>query len=206
MSEGCCEQVVKVGALVPDFEMETYDPAEGGFGKISLAELKKAKKWTILVFYPADFTFVCPTELADLADKYATLKKLGAEVISVSTDTKFSHLAWRNSEKLMENVQYPMGADPTGKVSKLFGVYDGGSGLALRGTFIISPEGKLASAEVNFYNCGRNMDELARKMEANAYLQKHPDEACPAKWKGGAKTLTPSAEMVGHVYEALHGK
>lgn len=206
MSDSCCEEVVKVGRDVPDFEMETYDPAESGFGKISLAELKKAKKWTILVFYPADFTFVCPTELSDLADKYETLKKLGAEVVSVSTDTKFSHLAWRNSEKLMENVKYPMGADPTGKVSKLFGVYDCGSGLALRGTFIISPEGKLVSSEVNFYNCGRNMDELARKMEANAYLQKHTDEACPAKWKSGAKTLKPSAAMVGHVYEALHGK
>ena len=200
------EIIVKVGCDVPEFEMETYNPAESGFGKISLAELKKAKKWTILVFYPADFTFVCPTELADLADKYEELKKLGAEVVSVSTDTKFSHLAWRNSEKLMENVKYPMGADPTGRVSKLFGVYDCGSGLALRGTFIISPEGKLASAEVNFYNCGRNMDELARKMEANAYLQKHTDEACPAKWKNGAKTLKPSAAMVGHVYEALHGK
>jgi NADH-dependent peroxiredoxin subunit C len=201
----CEETVVKVGCEVPDFEMETYDPTEGGFGKISLADQKKAKKWTILVFYPADFTFVCPTELADLADKYESLKKLGAEVVSVSTDTKFSHLAWKNSEKLMAGVKYPMGADPTGKVSKLFGVYDCGSGLALRGTFIISPEGKLVSAEVNFYNCGRNMDELARKMEANAYLQKHPEEACPAKWKNGAKTLKPSAAMVGKVYEALHG-
>ncbi len=201
----CEETVVKVGCEVPDFEMETYEPAEGGFGKISLAAQKQAKKWTVLVFYPADFTFVCPTELADLADKHEALKKLGAEVISVSTDTKFSHLAWRNSEKLLENVKYPMGADPTGKVSKLFGVYDCGSGLALRGTFIINPDGKLASAEVNFYNCGRNMDELARKMEANAYLQKHPEEACPAKWKNGAKTLKPSAAMVGKVYEALHG-
>ncbi|MBI5688258.1 MAG: peroxiredoxin [Verrucomicrobia bacterium] len=200
------EVIVRVGCDVPEFEMETYDPAEAGFGKVSLAELKKAKKWTILVFYPADFTFVCPTELADLAEEHEDLKKLGAEVIAVSTDTKFSHLAWRNSEKLLENVKYLMAADPTGKVSKLFGVYDCGSGLALRGTFIISPEGKLVSAEVNFYNCGRNMEELARKMEANAYLQKHADEACPAKWKNGAKTLKPSAAMVGKVYEALHGR
>ena len=197
------EAIVRVGCDVPDFEMETYEPSESGFGKISLADQKKAKKWTILVFYPADFTFVCPTELAALADKYEMLKGLGAEVISVSTDTKFSHLAWRDSEKLLASVRYPMGADPTGRISKLFGVYDAGSGLALRGTFIISPEGKLASAEVNFYNCGRNMDELARKMEANAYLQKHPAEACPAKWKSGGKTLTPSAAMVGKVYEAM---
>jgi peroxiredoxin len=200
----CEEKLVTVGAEVPDFEMETYDPAEMSFGKISLAQLQTAKKWTILVFYPADFTFVCPTELADLAEKHDALKKLGAEVISVSTDTKFSHLAWRNSEKLLQNVKYLMGADPTGKVSKLFGVYDPGSGLALRGTFVISPAGKLVTSEINFYNVGRNADELLRKMQANAYLADHPAEACPAKWHTGAKTLKPSEKMVGHVYEALH--
>src|SRR5450759_2012452 len=187
----CEEKLVTVGAEVPAFEMETYDPAEMSFGKISLAQLQTAKKWTILVFYPADFTFVCPTELADLAQKHDALKKLGAEVISVSTDTKFSHLAWRNSEKLLANVQYPMGADPTGKVSKLFGVYDPGSGLALRGTFVISPAGKLVASEVNFYNVGRNADELLRKMQANAYLADHPAEACPAQWHTGEKTLKP---------------
>jgi len=202
----CEETIVRVGMDVPDFEMETYDPAEGCFGKVALAELKKQKKWTVLVFYPADFTFVCPTELADLAGKHQELKQLGAEVIGVSTDTKFSHLAWRREEKLMANVKYLMGADPTGKVSKLFGVYDCGSGLALRGTFIISPAGKLVSSEVNFYNVGRNADELARKMQANAYLATHPEEACPAKWKTGDKTLKPSEKMVGKVYEALHGK
>jgi NADH-dependent peroxiredoxin subunit C len=195
---------ISVGAEVPDFELETYNCAEGQFGKVSLADLKKAKKWTVLVFYPADFTFVCPTELADLADQQEALKKLGVELISVSTDTKFSHLAWRHSEKLLENVKYVMGADPTGKVSRLFGVYDPASGLALRGTFIISPAGKLASSEVNFYNVGRNADELVRKLEANVYLADHPAEACPAKWKTGAKTLKPSEKMVGKVYEALH--
>ncbi len=188
---------------VPDFEMETYDPAEGQFDKISLAELKTKQKWTILFFYPADFTFVCPTELADLADKYEALKKLGVEIISVSTDTKFAHLAWRNSEKLLQNVRYRMGADPTGKISRMFGVYDAGSGLALRGTFIISPAGKLASEEVNFFNVGRNADELVQKIEANLYLQTHPEEACPARWQTGAKTLKPSEKMVGHVFEAL---
>ena len=201
----CEEMVAKVGADVPNFEMETYDPAEREFGKISLEQLKKRDKWIILVFYPADFTFVCPTELADLAEKHDALKKLGAEVISVSTDTKFSHLAWRDSEKLLAKVKYLMGADPTGTVSKLFGVYDGGSGLALRGTFVINPQGKLVSAEVNFYNVGRNADELLRKMEANAYLVKHPDEACPAKWHQGSKTLKPSEKLVGKVYEALQG-
>jgi NADH-dependent peroxiredoxin subunit C len=201
----CDETVVRVGMDVPNFEMETYDPAGREFGKISLEQLRKKEKWTILVFYPADFTFVCPTELADLAEKHEALKKLGAEVISVSTDTKFSHLAWKDAEKLMAKVKYLMGADPTGKVSKLFGVYDPASGLALRGTFIINPQGKLVSAEVNFYNVGRNADELLRKMEANAYLVKHPDEACPAKWHQGSKTLKPSEKMVGKVYEALQG-
>ncbi len=197
--------VVSVGASVPDFEMETYDPSEGEFGKVSLAALKKKGKWTVLVFYPADFTFVCPTELADLAEKHAALQKLGAEVIGVSTDTKFSHLAWRNSEKLLAGVKYLLAADPTGTVSRLFGVYDGGSGLALRGTFIINPAGTLVSSEVNFYNVGRNADELLRKVEANVYLAKHPDEACPAKWQKGAKTLKPDEKMVGKVFEALNG-
>ncbi|MBL9135220.1 MAG: redoxin domain-containing protein [Verrucomicrobiales bacterium] len=197
-------QLVTVGGSVPAFEMEVYNPAQGEFGKVSLDELRKQGKWTILVFYPADFTFVCPTELADLAEKHAALKGFGAEVIAVSTDTKFSHLAWRTSERLLAGVQYLMAADPTGAVSRLFGVYDPKSGLALRGTFIISPEGLLVSSEVNFYNVGRNADELARKMEANAYLRHHPDEACPAKWKSGAKTLRPNEKMVGRVYEALN--
>lgn len=198
------QNVVSVGASVPDFEMETYCPAAGEFGKVSLADLKKKGKWTILVFYPADFTFVCPTELADLAEKHVALQELGAEVIGVSTDTKFSHLAWRNSERLLASVKYTMAADTTGTVSRLFGVYDGGSGLALRGTFIINPAGTLVSSEVNFYNVGRNADELLRKMEANAYLAKHPDEACPAQWQKGSKTLKPDEKMVGKVYEALN--
>jgi len=196
--------VVSVGTTVPDFEMETYNPAEGEFGKVSLAELKEQGKWTILVFYPADFTFVCPTELADLAEKHAALARLGCEVIGVSTDTKFSHLAWRNSEKLLSDVNYLMAADPTGAVSRLFGVYDTASGLALRGTFIINPAGTLVSSEVNFYNVGRNADELLRKMEANVYLASHPDEACPARWQKGAKTLKPDERMVGRVFEALN--
>ncbi|MBK9138363.1 MAG: redoxin domain-containing protein [Verrucomicrobia bacterium] len=197
------QTVASVGTVVPDFELETYNPEDREFGRISLAELRKKKKWTILVFYPADFTFVCPTELADLAEKYELLKKLGAEVISVSTDTKFSHLAWKDAEKLLAGVKYPMGADVTGAVSRLFGVYDPKSGLALRGTFIINPDGVLVSSEVNFYNVGRNADELVRKMQANVYLAKHPDEACPAKWQQGGKTLKPSEKLVGKVFEAL---
>jgi peroxiredoxin (alkyl hydroperoxide reductase subunit C) len=194
---------VSVGASVPNFELETYNPAEGDFGKLSLAEIKAAGKWTILVFYPADFTFVCPTELADLADKHDALAKLGATVISVSTDTKFAHLAWRNSERLLKDVKYAMAADPTGAVSRLFGVYDPASGLALRGTFIINPSGQLVSSEVNFYNVGRDADELLRKLQANVHLLANPTEACPAKWTPGAKTLHPGKDIVGNVAAAL---
>ena len=203
--DSCCEFPLSVGADVPDFKMETYEPSSGSFGEVSLADLKKEGKWTILVFYPADFTFVCPTELADLAEQNGDLEKLGAKVISVSTDTKFAHLAWKNTEKLMENVTYTMGADATGDISRLFGVYDEQTGLALRGTFIINPEGKLVSSEVNFYNVGRNAGELVRKMEANAYLKDHPAEACPARWEPGAKTLEPSEKLVGSVWDALNG-
>ncbi|MCS7277281.1 MAG: redoxin domain-containing protein [Aquificaceae bacterium] len=198
-------EAVKVGQRVPNFEMEVYDPKTLGFGKVSLEDLLRERKWVVLFFYPADFTFVCPTELADLADHYEELQKMGVEVISVSTDTKYTHLAWQRSEKLLEHVKYLMGADPTGKVSKMFGVYDENTGLALRGTFIINPEGLLVGAEINFYNVGRNAEELLRKMKANAYLMSHPDEACPARWKEGDKTLKPSQELVGRVYEALQG-
>jgi peroxiredoxin (alkyl hydroperoxide reductase subunit C) len=196
-------EAVKVGKKVPNFELEVYDPKTGSFGKISLEDFIRERKWLILFFYPADFTFVCPTELADLAEFYDELVEIGAEVVSVSTDTKYVHLAWQKSEKLLEKVRYPMGADPTGKVSRLFGVYDEDTGLSLRGTFIINPEGILVGSEVNYYNVGRNAEELVRKMRANVYLMSHPDEACPAKWEPGKKTLKPSEEIVGKVYEAL---
>ncbi|MBT5844990.1 MAG: peroxiredoxin [Verrucomicrobiales bacterium] len=197
--------VLSVGEEVPDFEMETFEPSTGSFGEVSLANLKADGKWTILVFYPADFTFVCPTELADLAAQDAKLTELGAKVIGVSTDTKFAHLAWCREEKLMTDVKYTLAADTTGVVSSLFGVYDDATGLALRGTFIISPEGKLVSGTVNFYNVGRNMEELTRVMEANAHCAANPTEACPAQWTPGDKTLTPNEGMVGNVYEALNG-
>ena len=129
---------------------------------------------------------------------------MGAEVITVSTDTKFVHLAWQREEKMLEKVKYPMGSDTTGRVSRMFGVYDENTGLALRGTFIISPEGKILNSEVNFYNMGRNIEELMRKFKANLHLAKLTNEACQAKWKEeGDKTLKPSAKMVGKVYDAL---
>ena len=194
---------VAVGQRVPNFELEIYDPKTGSFGKISLEDFIRERKWLILFFYPADFTFVCPTELADLAEHYEELTDLGAEVVSVSTDTKYTHLAWQRSEKLLEKIRFPMGADPTGKVSKMFGVYDESTGLALRGTFIVNPEGILVGAEINYYNVGRNAEELVRKMRANVYLMDHPEEACPARWEPGKKTLRPSEDIVGKVYEVL---
>ena len=197
-------EFAKVGQPVPEFTMESFDPVEGGFCEVDLGALRKAGKWVILFFYPADFTFVCPTELADLAAKHEKLTKLGAEVISVSTDTKFTHLAWKADERLLADVKYKMASDPTGEVSRFFDIWDDQTGLALRGTFIINPEGVLVSSETNYYNVGRNADELVRKMEANSYLKDHPAEACPAKWTPGGKTLTPGEDLVGKVYEALN--
>jgi NADH-dependent peroxiredoxin subunit C len=130
---------------------------------------------------------------------------MGCDVVTVSTDTKFVHLAWREHEKELAKVAYPMGADPTQRISRQFGVLDENSGLALRGTFIINPDGILLGSEVNFYNLGRNIDEMLRKFKANIYLSKKTNEACPSKWRDeGDKTLTPDARMVGKVHEALN--
>ena len=129
---------------------------------------------------------------------------MGCDIITVSTDTQFVHLAWRKSEKELAQVRYPMAADPTGRVSRQFGVYDEETGLALRGTFIINPEGVLMNSEVNFYNLGRNIDELMRKFKANLHMSRKPAEVCPSKWKEeGDKTLVPSEALVGKVHEAL---
>jgi alkyl hydroperoxide reductase subunit AhpC len=146
--------------------------------------------------------------MAALAEQQDRFAKMGAELITVSTDTEFVHLAWKRDEKELADVKYAMGADPTGNLSRLFGVYDENTGLALRGVFIISPEGTLFNSEVNFYNMGRNIDELMRKFKANLYLSRKAkegsDEGCPSKWKDeGDKTLKPGPEMVGRVHEAL---
>jgi len=193
---------VQVGQYVPDFKLETFEPASVDFSEISLDGLKANRKWTILFFYPGDFTFVCATEFAALAEKYEEFSRMGAEIITVSKDTKYAHLVWQRVEKMLKDVKYPMGADPTGNISRLFGVYDEATGLALRGTFIISPDGRLMNSEVNFYNIGRNIDELMRKFKANRYLATHGEEACPAEWaEEGDKTLTPSISLVGKVGE-----
>lgn len=198
-----CIKPVAVGDQVDNFTMDTYLPADFCFGTISLENLQEAGKWTVLVFYPADFTFVCSTELADFAARYAEFQAAGAEVVTVSTDTQYTHLAWQREEKSLAQATYPMAADPTGTVSKLFGVYDRNTGLALRGTFIINPQGVVVASEVNFYNVGRSAAETLRKLKASIHVAAHPEQACPANWHEGEKTLTPSARLVGKVHEEL---
>ncbi|MCM8798677.1 MAG: peroxiredoxin [Candidatus Omnitrophica bacterium] len=192
-----------VGEKIPDFELDAYLPEKKDFGKIKFSDIFKKGKWLILYFYPADYTFVCPTELADVGERYNEIKKEAAELISVSTDTHYVHYAWQNSEKLLASIKYPMGADPTHILSKTFGVYDVNSGLSLRGTFIIDPDGKLVASEVNYFPVGRNSDELLRKLKAFKYVRENPTQVCPAKWEPGKKTLTPGKELVGKVGERL---
>lgn len=197
-------KVLKVGDKVPEFELESFNPVTKAFETVRLSDMTNAGKWTVLFFYPADYTFICPTELADLADKQDAFESAGAQIISVSTDTKFVHLAWQREEKLLANVEYQMASDPTATVSRIFGVYNEANGLNLRGTFIISPDGTLAAAEVNYYNVGRSAEELLRKVEANAYLTKNPNEVCPANWRTGGKTLRPGENLVGRVAATLN--
>lgn len=196
-------KVLKVGEKVPDFELDVYYPDKEDFGKIRFSNIWKKGNWLVLYFYPADYTFVCPTELADVGEKYGDLKKEGIELISISTDTHFVHLAWQTSEELLSDIKYPMGADPTHAISKTFGVYDEQTGLALRGTFIIDPDGKILASEVNYFPVGRNSDELIRKLRAFKFVRENPAQVCPAKWEPGKKTLTPGKDIVGKVASKL---
>lgn len=154
-------------------------------------------KWSVVVFYPADFTFVCPTELGDLADNYAEFKKLGVEIYSVSTDTHFTHKAWHDTSDTIGKIQYPMIADPTLAISRNFDVLIEEEGLALRGTFVINPEGEIKLCEIHDNGIGRDAKELLRKVQAAQYVASHPGEVCPAKWTPGAETLTPSLDLIG---------
>lgn len=178
---------------VADFSVQAYQNGE-------FKEVKKADilgKWSVFVFYPADFTFVCPTELEDLANIYDKFQAINCEVFSVSCDTHFVHKAWHDSSKAVGKVTYPMLADPTAALARDFDVYIEDAGLAERGTFVVNPEGKIVAYEVNAGNVGRNADELLRKVEASQFVAEHGDEVCPAKWQPGAKTLKPSFDLVG---------
>ncbi|NYT37722.1 peroxiredoxin [Allopusillimonas soli] len=166
---------------------------------VDVSDETVAGKWSVFVFYPADFTFVCPTELEDLAEHYAEFQKLGVEVYSVSTDTHFSHKAWHDTSEAIGKVNYPMLADPTHVLANNFGVLIEEEGVALRGTFVVNPEGEIKVLEIHDNGIGRDASELLRKVRAAQYIAAHPGEVCPAKWEEGAKTLTPSLDLVGKI-------
>jgi len=156
-------------------------------------------KWAVFVFYPADFTFVCPTELEDLANTYGEFQKLGVEIYGISTDTHFAHKAWHDTSEAIKKVQYPLVGDPTAALARAFDVLIEEEGLALRGSFVINPEGKIKVAEIHDNGIGRDASELLRKVKAAQYVASHPGEVCPAKWQEGAKTLKPSLDLVGKI-------
>jgi len=184
-----------IGQKVPDMELEAY--SNNDIVKINPAKMNG--KWSILFFYPADFTFVCPTELEDMAETYETFKSLNTEVLSVSTDTVFVHKAWHDHSEAIKKVNYPMLADPTSKFSKLLGVYLPEEGVDLRATFIVNPDGVIKSYEINDNSIGRNSEELLRKLQAAQFVSEHGDKVCPAKWKPGKDTLKPGLDLVGKI-------
>ena len=184
-----------INTEIKPFKATAYH--NGKFVPVSNEDLKG--KWSVFVFYPADFTFVCPTELGDLADNYAEFQKLGVEIYSVSTDTHFTHKAWHDTSDTIKKVQYPMLADPTQALSRNFEVLIEEEGLALRGTFVINPEGQIKVLEVHDLGIGRDAKELLRKVQAAQYVASHPGEVCPAHWTPGEATLTPSLDLVGKI-------
>ncbi|GMU44877.1 MAG: alkyl hydroperoxide reductase subunit C [Xanthomonadales bacterium] len=169
----------------------------GEFIQVTEADLKG--KWSVVFFYPADFTFVCPTELGDLADHYAEFQKIGVEIYAVSTDTHFTHKAWHDASDTIRKIRYPMVGDPTGTLTRNFGVMIEEAGLADRGSFVIDPQGRIQIVEINAGGVGRDARELLRKIKAAQYVASHPGEVCPAKWQEGEATLAPSLDLVGKI-------
>ncbi|MCB5364053.1 peroxiredoxin [Pusillimonas sp. CC-YST705] len=184
-----------INTEVKPFKATAYH--NGKFVDVTEESLKG--KWSVLVFYPADFTFVCPTELEDLAENYAEFQKLGVEIYSVSTDTHFSHKAWHDTSAAIGKVNYPMLADPTHVLARNFDVLIEEEGIALRGTFVINPEGQVKALEIHDNGIGRKASELLRKVRAAQYIAAHPGEVCPAKWEEGAETLKPSLDLIGKI-------
>ena len=184
-----------INTTVKPFKAQAY--SNGKFVSVTDADLKG--KWSVVVFYPADFTFVCPTELEDLANVYPEFKKLGVEIYAVSTDTHFAHKAWHDTSDAIKKVQYVMVGDPTGAITRNFDVMIEEEGLALRGTFLINPAGQIKLCEIHDNGIGRDASELLRKVRAAQYVASHPGEVCPAKWKEGDKTLKPSIDLVGKI-------
>lgn len=182
-----------IGKEIADFKVQAYQT--GNFKTVTKEDV--LGKWSIFFFYPADFTFVCPTELEDLQNNYAELQKLNVEVFSVSCDTHFVHKAWADTSKTIKKVEYVMLADPTGALARDFDVMIEADGLAERGTFVVNPEGQIVLYEVNAGGIGRNADELVRKVQAAQFVAEHGDQVCPAKWTPGQDTLKPSLDLVG---------
>jgi peroxiredoxin (alkyl hydroperoxide reductase subunit C) len=184
-----------VGKKVSEFTAQAY--VDEKF--ITVTEKDFDGKWTIVCFYPADFTFVCPTELEDLQNELPALQKLGVQVFSVSTDTHFTHKAWHDHSEAISKLTYPMIGDPTHRISRLFDVLEEEEGLAQRGTFIIDPDGVVQAMEINAGGIGRDASTLLNKVKAAQYIRKNPKEVCPAKWHEGEKTLTPGLDLVGKI-------
>lgn len=184
-----------IGKEIVEFKAQAYH--KGEFVEISHENFKG--KWNVLCFYPADFSFVCPTELEDLQENYGKLQELGVEVYSCSTDTHFTHKAWHDTSEAIGKIEYSMIADPSQVISRGFDVLDEKSGLAERGTFIIDPDGIVQALEINTDGIGRDASTLIDKVRAGQYIRKHPDEVCPAKWKEDGETLKPSFDLVGKI-------
>lgn len=187
--------MAKIGQKIDDFELEAFHREK--IEKIKLSNF--VGKWVVLLFYPADFTFVCPTELAEAAQYENEFVKSNAQILSISTDTVFVHKAWHDNSPVIKTIDYPMLADPTGKVCKYFGTYIEEEGLSLRGTFIIDPEGLLKSIDIHDNSIGRSTIEIIRKLEAAVFVREHKGEVCPASWKPGKKTLKPGLDLVGKI-------
>lgn len=184
-----------IGKEIEEFTAKAF--RQGEFIDVSSEDFKG--KWSVVCFYPADFTFVCPTELEDLQDQYSTLKDLGVEIYSVSTDTHFTHKAWHDSSDAIGKIEYTMIGDPSHTISRIFDVLDEEEGLANRGTFILDPEGVVQTVEINADGIGRDASTLIDKIRAAQYVRNNPGEVCPAKWKEGAETLKPSLDLVGKI-------
>jgi len=189
------ETMIQIGEKITDFEAEVYH--EDKIEKIKLSDYHG--KWVVMMFYPADFTFVCPTELEEAALHYDLFKKENAEIISVSTDTAYVHKAWHDVSPAIQKIKYPMLADPSGKICRQFGTYLENEGLSLRGTFIIDPDGILKAAEVHDNSIGRNAKEILRKFQAAKFVREHEGEVCPASWEPGKRTLRPALDLVGKI-------
>lgn len=184
-----------INTTLKPFKAQAYH--DGKFVEITDATVKG--KWSVFFFYPADFTFVCPTELGDMADLYPEFQKIGVEVYAVSTDTHFVHKAWADASPTIKKIKYPMIGDPTGTISRNFDVMIEEEGLALRGTFVLNPQGVIKVVEIHDLGIGRDASELLRKVKAAQYVESHPGEVCPAKWKEGEATLKPSLDLVGKI-------